>query len=100
MPRRTLYDPLAPIPAVTWLVVQDSYRHTLEVRELPPRADLRAILMAARQARVNDGWEATELGRVDSAFFCSHGGVRLQVGIQRCDPAQPMPRGHSDYGRR
>ena len=87
--RRSSYDPLKAIPEPTWLVVRDKCTRVLEVRPLARRADLRAILNAAREARIAAGWRADPIGRASSSFFCSKDGMRLMVGIERRDPANP-----------
>jgi len=54
-------------------------------RSLEPYADLRAALTAAREARIAEGWECEEIGSC-VAFFCTRGGVREMVIIERCPP--------------
>lgn len=88
--RRQNYDPLLPIPAVTWLVTQDKFRNVLEFRELAAGTDLRAVLTAEREKRIADGWVAPEIGPVSSTFFCTREGERIEVGIMRRDPRLPM----------
>lgn len=87
--RRSSYDPLKAIPEPTWLVVRDKCTQVLEVQRLERRADLRAILVAAREARIAAGWKADPIGRASSSFFCSKDGTRVMVGIERRDPAGP-----------
>jgi hypothetical protein len=88
-PRRSLPDPLATTDESTWLVVRNAFRETLEVTPLEPKADLHAVLNAAREARVVAGWKADPIERCCSFFFCSKGGARVMVGIERRDPANP-----------
>lgn len=88
--RRSVPDPLAPIPHPTWLVVADMLRNSLEVTEIQPHADLRAILTAARDEKIRDGWKCDVIGRCCSFFFATKGGERIEVGIQRADPAKPL----------
>lgn len=87
--RRTNYDPLLPIPAVTWLVALDMLRGVREFRELAAGTDLRAVVTAERAKRIADGWVADEIGSCSSTFFCSRDGERLEVGIIRRDPRKP-----------
>jgi hypothetical protein len=87
--RRSAPDPLASIDAPTWLVVRDMSGQLLEHNELPPRADQRAALVAARQARIADGWRADEIGSRCSQFFATRAGERMVVGIER-DPMRPL----------
>jgi hypothetical protein len=89
--RRSAPDPLAPIDAPAWLVVRDMCGRLLEVTELPPRADQRAILVAAREARIADGWVADEIGPHCAHFFASRAGERIVVGIER-DPTRQIRR--------
>jgi hypothetical protein len=56
--RRTNFDPLAPRHLPTWLVTRDMFGKALEVTALAPHADLRAILRAAREARIAAGLES------------------------------------------
>lgn len=87
--RRSIPDPLAPIRHPTWLVVRD-HRTVVEVTPLEPHADLRAILNAAREARMADGWACDEIGRSCSFFYCAKDGRRrLMVTIECVDPAVP-----------
>lgn len=87
--RRSAPDPLAPIDAPTWLVVRDMCGQLLESTELAPRAEQRAILAAAREARIADGWKADEIGPRCSQFFATLAGERVMVGIER-DPAREI----------
>ena len=89
--RRATPDPLAPADAPTWLVTRDMCSQLLERSELPPRADQRAVLMAARTARIADGWQADEIGPRCSHFFATRGGERVMVGIE-CDTARQVRR--------
>lgn len=92
--RRSPFDSLAPVDQRTWLVVHAEWGAALEVTPLEPGADLRAILTAAREARIAAGWESQPIGR-PASFFCSLDGVRLRIGINRHDPALPFGfRGH------
>jgi len=81
--RRSAPDPLAPIDAPTWLVVRNMCRQLLERAELAPRADQRAILVAAREERIADGWQADEIGPRCSHFFATRGCERVMVGVER-----------------
>lgn len=90
--RRSSYNPLAPIPHPTWLVVRDRCNQLINVTPLEPKADLHAILNAAREERILAGWNADPIGRACSSFFCSKDGTRVMVGIERRDPAIPTPR--------
>jgi hypothetical protein len=58
MSRRTLHDPLQPLPQATWLVVRNKHRQPLESCEIAPGADLRAVLMTARSERMAAGVES------------------------------------------
>ena len=84
--KRASPDPLAPVNAVTWLVVRDALSQVLEFTELAPLADLRAVLSAARDARITDGWAAEEIGPRCAFFFASRDGERILVGIERREP--------------
>lgn len=88
-PRRSLPDPLATTDESTWLVVRDVFREALEVTRVEPKADLHAVLNAARGARVAAGWKADPIEHRCSFFFCSKDGTRVMVGIERRDPANP-----------
>lgn len=78
--RRSEPDPLFVANEPTWLVVQDAFSRIIEFTELEPSTDLRNILNAARTARIAEGWQADEIGRRCSFFFCVKEGVRLEVG--------------------
>jgi hypothetical protein len=89
--QRAAPDPLAPIDAPTWLVVRDMCSQLLERTELPPRADQRAVLVAAREARIANGWQADEIGPRCAQFFATRAGERIMVGIER-DPKRQIRR--------
>lgn len=89
--RRSAPNPLAPIDVPTWLVARDMCGQLLERSELPPRADQRAILVAAREARIADGWHADEIGPRCAQFFATRAGERIMVGIER-DPTRLIRR--------
>jgi hypothetical protein len=95
--RRQVVDPLLSLPVATWLVTRDRVGAVSESRLLPPGTALRAVLVAARDARIAAGWAVTDIGRACSVVFCDRDGVRVEIGIQRVDPAGPAPRGHSDH---
>jgi hypothetical protein len=76
--------PLQPLALPTWLVGRDLCRQPLEWRQLAPGADLRTILKATRSERNAAGW-------VCSLSFAERRGERVQVGIERYDPAGPGP---------
>jgi len=75
--------PLALLDAPTWLVVGDMCGQLLEHNELPPGADQRPVLIAAREARIADGWRAHEIGPRCSQFFATRAGERIVVGMER-----------------
>ena len=81
--RRSAPDPLAPIDTPTWLVARDMYSRVLGLSELPPRADQRAILVAARETRIAEGWQADDIGPQSAHFFATRAGERVMVGIER-----------------
>lgn len=89
--RRSAPDALAPIDAPTWLVARDMCGLLLERHELPPRADQRAALVAAREARIADGWRVDEIGPRCAQFFAVRAGERIMVGIER-DPTREIHR--------
>jgi len=95
--KRSEPDPLAPVNEPAWLVVRQ-FRDPLEITPLTPMADLRSILVAAREARRAAGWTVEEIGGRSSSFFCSKDGKRVMVGIERRDPASP-PSNHGDVLR-
>jgi len=67
------------------------YSQLLELTELPSGADQRAALVAAREARIADGWQADEIGPRCAQFFATRGGERVVVGIER-DPTRKIHR--------
>jgi hypothetical protein len=87
---RSRLDPLQPMNCVTWLVVRDQVGRIVECIELAPLADLRAVLTAARDARIGAGWEAQPLGPSDGSFFASRAGVRVLVAIEQQRPRSPL----------
>ena len=89
--RRSAPDPLAPIDVPTWLAVRDMRSQVLELTELPPRADQRAVLVAAWNARIAEGWRVTEIGPQCAHFFATRAGERVMVGIER-EPTRQIHR--------
>jgi hypothetical protein len=89
--RRSAPDPLPPVDAPTWLVVRDACSQLLELAELPPRADRRAVLVGAREARIADGWRADEIRPRCSFFFAARAGERIMIGIERDPKCQVRP---------
>ena len=86
MRKRSRPEPLKPRPQPTWRVVRNRLSQVVESTPLEPLADLRAVLTAAREARIAEGWECEEIGSCVAFFFCTRGGVREMVTIERCPP--------------
>lgn len=99
MARRNRPDPLQPLQVPAWLVTRNQNRAPLESSQLAPGANLRAILQAARAARISSGWGCDDIGPSTGFFFAERAGERIQVCVERFDPAGPGPPGHSDAGR-
>ena len=89
--RRSTLDPLAPIDAPTWLAVRDMCSHVLELTELLPFTDQRAVLVAARDARIAQGRQADDIGPRCAHFFATRAGERVMVGIER-EPTRQIRR--------
>ena len=62
MRRRSRPEPLKPRREATWLVVRDRLSQVVESTPLEPLVDLRAVLTAAREARIAEGWECEDIG--------------------------------------
>ena len=87
--RRSYEDPLTEIRHPTWLVgSRNMLGRLLEVTPLEPYADLRAIVNAAREKRIAEGWLCSELGRHNGDFFSERDGVRLLVSVRRVEPGK------------
>ena len=86
--RRSYEDPLPKLRHPTWLVVEDMLGRPLEVTQLEPSTDLRAMVNTARDKRMAEGWQCDEIGRHSSGFFCTKDGVRVLVGIKRVEPGK------------
>jgi hypothetical protein len=86
MRRRNRPEPLKSRSQPTWLVVRDRLSQVVESTPLEPLADLRAVLTAAREARIADGWECEDIGPCVAFFFCSRAGVREMVSIEMRPP--------------
>jgi hypothetical protein len=87
MRRRNPPEPFKPRRDPTWVVVRDALSQIVEITPLESYADLKAALMAARSARIADGWECEAIGASAAFFFCSRAGVRHLVSIE----ARPPP---------
>lgn len=88
--KRSAPDPLGLVNAPTWLVVRDRTGFVTESTELAPRTDLRAMLKAARNARIATGWAADDIGASCSFFFAARGDMRVLVGVERMPPRDPL----------
>ena len=86
MRRRSRPEPLKPRSQATWLVVRDRLNQVVESTPLEPYADLRAVLTAAREARIAQRWECEDIGSCVAFFFCRRGGVREMVSIEMRPP--------------
>jgi len=60
--KRSRPEPLKPRPQPTWRVVRDRLSQVVESTPLEPLVDLRAVLTAAREARIAEGWECEDIG--------------------------------------
>jgi hypothetical protein len=68
--------------------VRDRLSQVVSSIAVAPHADLKAVLMAAREARIEQHWVCEDIGSCVAFFFCSRGGVREMVAIEmRCPPA-------------
>ncbi len=98
MARRSRSDPLQPLQQPTWLVVRNTYRDALKWQEIGPDVDLRVFLTGVRASYIVEGWSCDDIGSACSFFFATHRGERLQVAVERYDPAGPGAPGQSDAG--
>lgn len=90
MARRNQFDPLAPVDQPRWLEVQTLWRAPVDIRELPPRSDLRTALLNRLEELQAAGWQAeTEVGRYASVFV-RRGGERLHVMVASVPPDAPL----------
>lgn len=86
--RRSSYDPLATRDQPRWLVTLTMFREPLNTREIPPGADLRAVMHEARTAMLADGWQPESDGYY-GFFFARRGDERVEVGLQSIPPGVP-----------
>jgi hypothetical protein len=90
--KRTRYNAMAPVPEITWLVVENEYREVLCARELPPNTDPRMVMIAAMSVSIRKGFEVEELPGVMPNYFCRRGEERRMVTIVRQRPAAAKAR--------
>jgi hypothetical protein len=83
--RRSTFDPLEPTREPRWYVVRDMHRSVLEVRRLPPGADLKRAFVAAMLEWIDAGWQLGEFSSTTGTFFCTRGVERRQVEITPTD---------------
>lgn len=86
MRRRSRPEPLKPRREATWVVVRNSLSQVVTSTPLEPSVDLRAVLTAAREARIAEGWDCEDIGSCVAFFFCTRGGVREMVSIEMRPP--------------
>jgi hypothetical protein len=92
--RHACVDPLATCGQSRWLVVRDRQSRPLEYKQLGPRADLRAAMLAKRAELVALGWLAAQLKANRGFFFCERENERICVSVESYEP------GHALYGYR
>lgn len=68
------------------------YGAVLEVRQLPPGADLKRTFIAAMLEWIDAGWQIKEFSSRTGVFFCSRGVDRRMVEITPSDPRPTNPR--------
>jgi hypothetical protein len=88
--RQSVYDPLEPTHEPRWQTVRDMHRRVLEVRQLPPGADLKRAFVAAMLEWIDAGWQLKEFSSRGGAFFCTRGVERRMVNITPSDPDGPQ----------
>jgi hypothetical protein len=81
---RQRYDPLKPSDKPRWLARLDMFRNVVEVRELPPGANLRGALAQDSVALRRDGW--TIEGVSFTGTFVRRADVRHYLGVYPADP--------------
>lgn len=62
MRRKARPEPLKPSSEPTWLAVRDRLSRVVSGTALTPNADLQAVLMAAREARIEQQWDCGDIG--------------------------------------
>jgi hypothetical protein len=92
--RHTGVDPLATSSQSRWLVVRDRQSRPLEYRQLEPRTDLRAAMLAKRAGWVALGWRAGELKANRGFLFCERDNERICISVECYEP------GNAPYGYR
>ena len=91
MVRRSKYDPFAAVDGPSWLVVRDATAQVVAWLCLEPRVDVRAVIMAARDAVVAAGGRVEDEKPVQPLlFFRTLSEQRFQVNIQFVPPANPI----------
>ena len=89
MKRRSQHDSLAPISEPAFLVERNLSGDLLKSIPIEPNADLRAILTAAREAKMAQGYEVTDIPRLCSFFFYVKDAKKVLVSIERANPGHP-----------
>lgn len=80
----------------TWLVVRNKHSHALKWREIAPGGDPESALQISKTGYKEARWLCTEIGPTAGFFFAERLGERVQVSVERYDPAGPGPLGHSE----
>ena len=68
------------------IVARNALSEVVESRALPPGADLRAVLVGEREARLAASWACEGIGPTGACFFCTRDGARQLVAIERRAP--------------
>lgn len=87
-------DPLERTGEPRWLVVRDRLSRSLEFRELPGGADLRAAMAAKCTELVTAGWRVGSIPKKCSFFFADRENERVCVSVECFEPASGVAQGH------
>ena len=92
--RRDIHNPLARNAKPCWLVVWDMQFNLLDSTELPPFADLEAVMRQAASRWRTQGWTIESDARFGS-FFCHRAGERRLIAVSAADPTHATGGGPS-----
>ena len=79
--RRGVGDSLSPTQEMRWLVLRDRTEQPLEYRELGPRTDLHAIMVAQQRRLAAEGWTVDTIPKNCSFFFADLAAENTRVCV-------------------
>jgi hypothetical protein len=89
--RRIPTQELTSVNEPRWLAVTTPTHALIQHMEIPPGADLKAVLVKTLAAYVESGWKLEDFSSNNSSCFINRGADRLMIHIRPTDPTKALP---------